>query len=234
MPKRVKHLEVRDYLLAEFVNRDSGSHMLPTEIQLAERFGVSRMTVRQALNSLRDEGVLRAVRGVGTFIVRPRLSKGLTLTSFSDDLRARGYEPSSQVLSAEETTANTHLAMELGIRPGAQVSRIERLRLADGNPICLEDVFLPLARFPGLIGHDLSGSLHEVIETAYGAEIRRAEQRVGAINVTGRTAELLGVEEGLACIHVKRITMDSQGRIVSSGQSICRGDVYDFHYIISR
>lgn len=226
-------MEVRDYLVDTYINADSASEMLPTEIQLAEQFGVSRMTVRQALNALRDEGVLRSVRGLGTFVVRPRVSREPTLTSFSDDLRARGYAPSSELLRVEESEVDNGTALELGVRPGATIVSVERLRLADGNPICLEEVKLPASRFAGLTEKDLSGSLHRILENEYGAQIRRAEQQVSAINVTGRTATLLGVEDGFACLYVKRTSMDEQGRIISVGHSICRGDVYDFHYIIS-
>jgi GntR family transcriptional regulator len=226
-------MEVRDYLVDTYINADPAPEMLPTEIQLAEQFGISRMTVRQALNVLRDEGVLRSVRGLGTFVVHPRVSREPTLTSFSDDLRARGYEPSSELLSVQESEVDNGTALELGVRPGALIVRIERLRLADGNPICLEEVKLPVSRFPELAEKDLSGSLYRILEDDYGAHIRRAEQQVSAINVSGRTAELLGVDDGFACLYVKRTSMDEQGRILSVGHSICRGDVYDFHYIIS-
>jgi GntR family transcriptional regulator len=234
MGRNPKYLEVRDYLVETYINSESGTDILPTEIQLSKQFGVSRMTIRQALNTLRDEGVLRSLRGVGTFVVRTRVSREPTLTSFSDDLRARGYEPSSTLLHAEEVPCDVPLALELGVRPGAIVARIERLRLADGNPICLEDVYLPATRFPGLIERDLTDSLHRVLEKDYAAVIRRAEQQVSAINVTGRTAELLGVDDGFACLHVQRVSMDDQGKIISVGRGICRGDVYDFRYIISR
>lgn len=233
MTKNLKYMEVRDYLVETYINAESTAEMLPTEIQLAEQFGVSRMTVRHALNALRDEGILRSVRGLGTFVVRPRVSREPTLTSFSDDLRARGYEPSSELLRVEESAVDNAVALELGVRPGAMIVSVERLRLADGNPICLEEVKLPVSRFPGLADKDIAGSLHGVLENDYGVQIRRAEQQVGAINVMGRTAELLGVEDGFACLYVKRTSMDEQGRIVSVGYSICRGDVYDFHYIIS-
>lgn len=234
MSQQTKHQELRERLLAEVTGEMSPNDMLPTERQLAERFGVSRMTVRQALNGLRADGVLRSVRGVGTFVARPRVSKAPSLTSFSEDLAARGYEPSTQLIAAEEISAVTNTAVELGMPPGTQVYRIERLRLGDGSPMCHEEVCLPAARFPGLLEEDLTQSLYRVLETKYEVRLRRAQQHVRAINLGPRPAQLLGVEPHAAALHVKRISMDESGRIVESGQSICRGDLYDFSFVVTR
>jgi GntR family transcriptional regulator len=232
--QQTKHQEVREMLLAEVAATMSPDDMLPTERQLAERFGVSRMTIRQALNGLRADGVLRSVRGVGTFVARPRLSKGPALTSFSEDLIARGYEPSTEVIATDELIAETHVAVELGVPPGARVYRIERLRLADGSPMCHEEVYLHAGRFAGLLEYDLTHSLYQVLESEYGVRLRRAQQQVRAINVDERAADLLGVEPGSAALHVKRISMDDAGRIVERGQSVCRGDLYDFSFVVTR
>lgn len=212
----------------------SPNDMLPTERQLAERFEVSRMTVRQALNGLRADGVLRSVRGVGTFVARPRLSKAPALTSFSEDLAARGYEPSTQLLKAEEITAETHVAVDLGVPPGAQIYRVERLRLADGIPMCHEEVCLHAPRFPGLLQEDLSLSLYRLLESRYGVRLHRAKQQVRAVNVGEESARRLNVEPNSAGLHVARTSMDESGRIVERGQSLCRGDLYDFSFVVTR
>jgi GntR family transcriptional regulator len=232
--QRTKHQEVRDRVLAEVVATMAPDDMLPTERQLSERFGVSRMTVRQALNGLRADGVLRSVRGVGTFVAQPRLSKGPALTTFSEDLKARGYQPTTRLIAGEEIAAETHVAIELGIPPGARVLRIERLRLADGSPMCHEEVFLPASRFPGLLAEDLTHSMYAVLDTKYDVRLRRAQQRIRAMNVDARLAELLGVEPNSAALLVTRISTDEAGRIVERGQSVCRGDLYDFSFVVTR
>lgn len=234
MGQQTKHQEVRERLLAEVAATMAPNERLPTERQLAERFGVSRMTVRQALNGLRADGLLHSVRGVGTFVARPRLSKGPALTSFSEDLIARGYEPSTQLLAAEEMDAETQVAVELGVPAGTRVYRVERLRLADGSPMCHEEVFLPAGRFPGLLDQDLTHSLYQVLESRYDVQLRRAQQQVRAITLGERPAELLDVEPHSAALHVKRISMDQAGRIVERGQSVCRGDLYDFSFVVTR
>jgi GntR family transcriptional regulator len=229
-----KHREVRERVLTEVAAQLGHNEMLPTERQLAERFGVSRMTVRQALNGLREEGVLHSVRGVGTFLAAPRVSKPPALTSFSEDLISRGYTPSTRLLAAEEVSLSRDIAVELGVAPGARGYRIERLRLADGNPMCHEEVFLAAARFPGLLAQDLEQSLYGVLNDRYAVVLRRAQQQIKAINLGADIAGLLEVEEGAAALLVKRITLDEDGRIVERGQSICRGDLYDFSLVVTR
>jgi GntR family transcriptional regulator len=229
-----KHQEVRARILAELTAGMSPQDMLPTERQLAERFGVSRMTVRQALNGLRNEGYLHSVRGRGTFVAGPHLSKPPALTSFSEDLKSRGYTPSTKVLGVEEVRLSTDVAVELGVAPGSRAFRVERLRLADGNPMCHEEVFLPAYRFPGLAEQALDTSLYGVMRDVYGVVLRRAQQQIKAINLDARIAELLTVEPGAAALLVKRVTLDQDGRIVERGQSICRGDLYDFSLVVTR
>lgn len=208
--------------------------MLPTERQLAERFGVSRMTVRQAMNGLRSDGVLHSVRGLGTFLAGPRLSKPPALTSFSEDLKSRGFTPTTRVISVEEVKLTTDIAVELGVAPGTRAFRVERLRLADGNPMCHEEVFLPAHRFPGLAEQPLDQSLYGLLSAQYGVEVRRAQQQIKAINLDADMAALLTVDPGAAALLVKRITIDDDGRIVERGQSICRGDLYDFSLVVTR
>ena len=223
-----KHREIRERVLNEVAARLGHHEMLPTERQLAERFGVSRMTVRQALNGLREEGVLHSVRGVGTFLAAPRVSKPPALTSFSEDLISRGYTPS------EEVVLGTGVAVELGLAPGARGYRIERLRLADGNPMCHEEVYLSASRFPGLLEEDLEQSMYGVLNKRYGVDMRRAQQQIKALNLDERIAGLLEVDTGAAALLVKRITSDQDGLIVERGQSICRGDLYDFSLVVTR
>lgn len=229
-----KHQQLRQRILGEVVVDMSPNDMLPTERQLAERFGVSRMTVRQALNGLRDDNVLRSVRGVGTFVAQPRLSKAPALTSFSEDLAARGYTPSTTLVAAEELAAQTHVAVDLGVPPGAQTYRIERLRLADGIPLCHEEVHLHAPRFPGLLEEDLTLSLYGLLESKYGVRLQRAKQQVRAVNLGEVSAGLLDVEPSSAGLHVERISTDENGRIVERGQALCRGDLYDFTFVVSR
>lgn len=229
----IKHLQVRERLLAQIRDMDPDD-VLPQERELAERFAVSRTTVRQALQSLIEEGLIYSVRGRGTFVSRGRISKGLSLTSFSDDMRARNLEPGSRLLTAEQRIAEPELAQALEIRPGDSVYYLERLRLADGFPMCFERVHLPAAPFPRLLDQDLEGSLYQLLAGRYRTVLANAEQRVSATTLNRRHADLLGVPARSPALHVSRRGIDARGRIVEYGQSLYRADRYDFEMTIHR
>lgn len=159
-----KHEALRRLLQAD-IARMRPDEALPTERQLAERCNVSRATARRALQAPREDGLIRSVRGVGTFVSHPKIAKMSTLTSFSEDLRSRGYHPSAEVLAAELVEADPHHATALGVDPGTALHRIERLRLGDDFPICLETVCLSAQRFPDLDESLLKGSLVEYGES---------------------------------------------------------------------
>lgn len=229
----VKHLQIREQILAQ-IQRMRPDELLPQERELADTFGVSRTTVRQALQSLIEDGLIYSVRGRGTFVSRPRISKGLTLTSFSDDMRARDLEPGSRLLTAELQTADTDLARTLEIAPGENTYYIERLRLADGFPMCIETLHLPAALFPRLLDQDLEGSLYLLLAGRYRTTIATAEQHISATLLSHRHADLLKVSPRSAALRVRRRGIDSRGRVVEHGQSLYRADRYDFELTIHR
>src|SRR3981081_2722646 len=123
---------------------------IPTERALAGEFTVSRTTVRQALADLTAEGRLHRVQGKGTFAAEPKLAQRLQLSSYTEDMRAQGREPSSKAPEIEEISAEADFAKPLGIRAGATVLCLRRPRLADSEPMALEPTHLPMARFRGL------------------------------------------------------------------------------------
>jgi GntR family transcriptional regulator len=208
--------------------------LLPNERELAQQFGVSRMTLRRALKELADDGLLYAVRGQGTFIAEQRISKGSDLTSFSEDMRARGLTPSARLISAHVVEAPETVAYELELDPGAAVFEVVRVRLADRLPMCIEHSHLPERFFRGLLEHDLQGSLHEILRTAFRTQAVRAEQTMSAATLTSHQADLLGAKRGAAALRVQRITSDSRGRLIERSTSVYRGDRYDFHLTIAR
>lgn len=228
-----KHELVRRALLADIRKRQPHA-LLPTERDLATAYGVSRATVQKALDRLEDDGIVYRVQGAGTFVAGPMISKTLSLTSFTEDMIARGLRPSSRVLAADEVAAGDIVAGELRIDPDEPVVRLARVRLADDIPICLETAHLPAAKVPGLLGHNMSGSMYEVLQARYHLKVIRAEQVV-RVSVLGHgEAILLGTPVGSPALHVHRIGLDERDRPLECTTSVYRGDRYDLRFTVRR
>lgn len=198
---------------------------LPSERALAEELGLSRVTARKAIDRLVEQGLVVRRHGSGNYIA-PRLEQGLNrLTSFSEELRERGFEPSSRWLSRAITAATPDEQLRLGLSPGARVARLERLRLADGTVMAYEISVLPQAVLPEP-GH-VKVSLYEHLGKQGQAPVR-ALQHLHAMNADTRHAELLGVPVGQALLHITRVGYLEGGQAVELTQSFCRSDVYGF------
>ncbi|MGO2535628.1 MAG: GntR family transcriptional regulator [Brachybacterium tyrofermentans] len=226
-PARIAH-EVRDAIEARYIAGSEPSAVLPSERRLAAELGVARATVRAALAMLREQQQIRSTAGGPAMVIDPRLTKAPQLTSFTQDAQARGWRPSSQVLEAEEETADVTVARDLGIPPGNAVWRLRRLRLADASPMALEEVWLPQELFPDLLAEDLRGSLYELLETRYGSIVSRHDRRISAVTVDAQHAELLEMPVGAAALFATQIGFDRRGRRLELGRSVYRGDRFDF------
>lgn len=202
---------------------------IPTERALAGEFTVSRTTVRQALADLTAEGRLHRVQGKGTFAAEPKLAHRLQLSSYTEDMRAQGREPSSKLLDIDEMPVEADLAKLLGIRVGAKILRLRRLRLADAEPMALETTHLPMARFRGLRKHvSAGGSLYTVLREHYGVEMERAEETIETALAGPQEAELLGADVGMPMLLLSRHSFGVDGKPVEYVRLIYRGDRYKF------
>ncbi len=200
---------------------------LPSERQLAERYGVARMTVRGAVESLITGGLLYRSHGQGTFVAQPRIVQSEALTSFTEDMRRRGLKAGAVPLGREVVPASPLLSGPLQITVGAPVVRIERIRTADSEPIATEVAQLPLERFPGLDVFDLSDtSLYDALRREWGVEVHHADQRVQAVVLRSEEAELLRVEAGQAAFEFVRLTFDASGVPIEHVRSLYRSDRY--------
>jgi GntR family transcriptional regulator len=208
---------------------------IPTERSLAAEFDVSRTTVRQALAELTVEGRLLRVQGKGTFAAEPKVAQRLQLSSYTEDMRAQGRQPSSRLLEISEDPADTELSRLLGIRSGAKVLRLHRLRLADGEPMAIETTHLPLARFRGLRRYVTSGgSLYQVLLERFGVEMGHAEETIETALASPAEAELLGADIGLPMLLLSRHSFDADGKPVEWVRSVYRGDRYKFVATLNR
>lgn len=228
-----KHEQVRSRLI-EVIGTLSSGDRLPPERELATRFGVSRMTLRQAISRLAGAGYVVRVQGDGTFVAAPTISKNSELTGFSEDMVARGFRPSSRLLKITHVSAGAALGQELVISPAELVYHLERVRMADGIPMCLETVDLPAHLTPGLDKQPLERSLYEILSNSYGIELYEADQVILPTVVDQVQADLLRVPVHSAALVVKRIGYDKKRRPVERAMSIYRGDRYDIRMTVRR
>ncbi|MCC6925263.1 GntR family transcriptional regulator [Novosphingobium sp.] len=198
---------------------------LPPERDVAVQLGVSRITVRKALDALVSDGFLARRQGAGTFVTK-RVEKNFSkLTSFTEDMLARGLKPHSTWLSRTEATVSPEEAITLGLSPGARVYRFNRARFADGEPMALE-----YATVPGMFlesAEAVEGSLYEAL-ARNGNQPTRVLQRLRAIQFNAEQSEILGVEPGAAGLLIERRGFAANGQLVESTRSFYRGDTYDF------
>ncbi len=222
------YLQLARYLRGLIVGGKLGHRdALPSERELAERFAVSRVTVRKALRELSEEGLLEQVQGAGTFVNRaPHVEQRLsTLTSFSEDMASRGLVAGSMWLHRMVSVATPEEALALGLSPGARVSRMQRLRTANGAPMALELAAVPSQFLPE--PSTVEGSLYETLRKR-GYTPYRALQRLTAVRLTAEQAAQLGVPEGAAALYCERRTMLEDGTPLEFVRSQYRGDAYDF------
>jgi GntR family transcriptional regulator len=198
---------------------------LPPERDLATELSVSRITVRKALDGLVTEGLLVRRQGSGTF-VSARVEKNFAkLTSFSEDMRARGRNPRSVWLRRSEGTVTPEESLTLRSSPGTPVYRFHRIRFADDAPMSLEYATVLASCLPSLDA--VESSLYEALEKA-GSRPVRALQRLRAVLFTAEQAELLQAKEKDAGLLVERLGFLKDGRAAEFTQSYYRGDIYDF------
>ncbi len=200
---------------------------VPPERSLAADFGTSRTTVRQAVQALVIEGRLERVHGKGTFVAHPKVAQPLTLTSYTEDMRARGIEPSSELLSLSTVPADADLATYLNVPLDTDVLAIERLRLANGEPMAVERTHLVQANFPDL-ANTLTGSLYAVLRERYGITPHSAEQTIETALASPHEAALLGIDTGVPVLLLSRNTYDAAGEPFEWVRSVYRGDRYTF------
>lgn len=203
---------------------------LPSERRLAEQYGVARMTIRGVLERLASQGLVHRAQGQGTFVSEPRVAQPATLTSFTEDMRARGRRPTSIVLAQEVVPAPKAVAVRLELAPRTPLVRIERVRRGDDQPVALERTHLPATRFPGLEDIDLTtASLYGTLASVYDCELTTSEQRIAAISLSPAEAHLLHTDPHTPALRIERVTRDRDGTAVEFVRSVYRGDRFELH-----
>ena len=197
------------------------------EQALAAQYGVSAMTVRRALQVLIQAKRIVGVRGRGTFVAQPTVTKRMVMASFTDSMKAAGMTEHAKVLSASIGPAAPEAAADLGIQKNDQIVTIERLRFGDDTALSIDRTVLNAGSVPGLLGEDLTGSLYDLLYRKYGMNLSRAESRVSAVLPTPDEAALLKILPTQPCLRVHSRSITDEGAIAEQTTSLYRGDLYE-------
>jgi len=202
--------------------------MIPTETELTQRYGISRITVRQVLDMLVKDGLIYRQRGRGSFVAHPPIQQPVArIISFTEDMRQRGFAPGTQVLVAELLSASVEIAGRLSVEPGEELAHIQRLRQADGEPLAVEDSYLVHRHCPGILTHDYAAqSLRETLARDYGLRLARASQTIRAIQAPLALADVLSMRRRAALLFIERVTFSAQNVPVEFLMIYYRGDRY--------
>jgi GntR family transcriptional regulator len=221
-----KQRETRERVL-ELIDSLAVGDAIPSERQLGADLGVSRLTVRAALDQLVREGYLVRRRGAGTFIAEPKVAKGMDISSFSDDMRARGLTPASRTLDLRTIPAGARLGRILHVSPSEPVLSIKRLRLADGEPMAIELLHVRASLVPGLTAGDLEeNSFYDLLSSRYDVAIVGGTQTVEPTVTNEEESEALGVPLHSPALLFERVTRSGDGDVVEYTGSTYRGDRY--------
>jgi GntR family transcriptional regulator len=203
---------------------------LPSERQLCDQFGISRITVRQALDELVREGRLVRSHGRGTYVAQPHLRKPVDpLVSFTYDMQSHGMQAGARVLRFDVVAPPPHVMAALELGPADNMILLKRLRLANGRPMAVETVHLPGARVPGLLSEDLNDrSLYDTLNEKFQIVPDRASQQWQAVACPHSDARLLGLTRGSPVLRIEQTTYDRDGRPFEHMESFFRGDKFVF------
>lgn len=229
---RIRELLRRSLRAGEFQIGDR----IPSETELAETYVVSRMTARRAVNELAEEGLLVRQSGLGTFVCDPKYGRiGSRLTSFHEEMKRQGYNPTSRVLSNGAEEATKDVAAKLQLDAGDKVVRVVRLRFVDGKPIALQKAYVPYQLFPDLLDRtDLdTQSLYQIYEQR-GFEIIKGKDRITAIRPNAEQIRLLKMSAGIPVILTERVTYAKGDKLIEFVKSYARSDMYAYQVEILR
>jgi len=210
--------------------------LIPSERELSEKYGISRMTARQAITELVNEGLFYREQGKGTFVSQRKITQQLIhLTGFTEDIRARGQRPGTKVLSATMDPADEETAEKLRINPGTPIFLLQRLRLADDEPLAIELSQISFKGCEGLLEEDLEhNSLYRLLEAKYGLALMEADQELEAGLTGSEEAQLLKISVASPVLFTRRITYSDRNQPIEYAKAVYCGNKYTFYTHMKR
>ena len=202
---------------------------IPAERELAAEFGVSRMTLRQAIQTLVDDGILERRVGAGTYVANRKVQEKMAgVTSFTELMQALGKEPSSKTISYHLTFPSQNEAETLHLQPGERVLRMERIRYGNQIPICYEAATIPASLVEGFSKEEITTSFFKTLADKANLYPGHATQAVSAVSATERIAEYLGIHRGDALLRMNQVSYLQDGRPFEYVHSQYVGNRFEF------
>jgi GntR family transcriptional regulator len=231
MPASTLYAEIEEAIAAEIARGEyRPGDQLPTEDALLQRFQVSRITVRRAIQNLTSRGLLEIRRGLGTFVLSPRIDAELTkLTGFVEDMNAAGRKATARVINQGAVAASARVAERLQLAKGTKVMQIKRVRLAGGTPLSYDETYLPLPLGKLIVRNDLR--LHPIftlLEEEYGVPLVEADYELEAVIASKAVADVLQVRVGSPIFQIERTSMTTGNQPVDYEVLSYRGDLVRF------
>ncbi|MFC0560731.1 GntR family transcriptional regulator [Halalkalibacter alkalisediminis] len=222
--------QIEEYIKDRIIKGDlKPGDVLPSEREYSQLFEVSRMTIRQAINKLVNDGYLYRKKGSGTFVAEKKFEQALQgLTSFTEDMKARGLKPSSQLLHFEIIPASLKVAATLQVAEHTPVYEIKRIRLADGIPMALETCYISANLIKGLTEEVITHSIYDYIEGKLQLKIGDATQIIESSLACQTEVELLNINKGSPILLIERCTYLANGTPFEVVRSSYRADRYKF------
>jgi GntR family transcriptional regulator len=230
------YVQIRDNLRRKILEGSYVIHeRLPSENELMNAFGVSRITIRQALRDLHNEGLVFSAQGKGTYVSKPKAVQNVQrLQGFGEAMAAQGYEATAHLLSIQERKPPKAVAAALHLLTGEDVVEVKRVRYLNREAVCVENSYFPLDIGRRMFGVDLSGDIFPLLENHFGIALGRADIGLDATLADEETLHLLGLKPGEPILRVERLTHDRAGRPIDFEYLCYRGDAFKYQFRVDR
>ncbi|MFC3607571.1 GntR family transcriptional regulator [Stutzerimonas tarimensis] len=230
------YVQIRDNLRRKILEGSYAVHeRLPSENELMGVFGVSRITIRQALRDLHNEGLVFSAQGKGTFVSKPKAVQNVQrLQGFGEAMAAQGYEAVARLMSIQERRPPKAVVAALKLEPGIEVVEVKRVRYLNREAVCVENSYFPVDIGRRLFGMDLSGDIFPLLENSFGIALGHAEIGLDATLSDEETQRFLSLKSGEPILRVERLTHNRAGRPIDFEYLCYRGDAFKYQFRVDR
>ncbi|MBU2953593.1 GntR family transcriptional regulator [Marinobacter sp. F3R08] len=230
------YVQIRDSLRRQILDGHYEVHeRLPSENEMMNSFGVSRITIRQALRDLHNEGLVFSAQGKGTFVSKPKAVQNVQrLEGFGEAMAAQGYEASARVISIQQMKAPKAVAASLDLQPGDEAVEVKRVRYLNRSPVCIENSYFPMDVGRQMFSLDLSGDIFPMLENLFGISLGGADISLDSILADDEAQQYLNLKAGEPILRVERLTHNRDGRPIDFEYLCYRGDSFKYQFRIDR